>query len=152
MRVAPSSSLLISDWSIAPQSSSLIGRLAAEKGISGPSSSGILSSHLVLNSTLDRIPVGGQGKQKPLPMIPISNNVYLVYNGPTPILVSLMKYCWTCSYMVYTWCSTLLYPVSLLRLGTGWEPPIRGSEMFERLLRPNLTDFFNYFCKMDIAQ
>ena len=48
---------------------------------------------------LDRIPVGGQGKQKPLPVIPISNNVYLVYNGPTPIQVSLMKYRW------YSYCN-----------------------------------------------
>ena len=42
--------------------------------------------------------------------------------------------------------STLLYPrLSVdrrLRLGTGWEPPIRGSEMFERPPRPNLTDLF----------
>ena len=45
--------------------------------------------------------------------------------------------------------STLLYPrLSVnrrLRLGTGWEPPIRGSEMFERPPRPNLTDFFLIF-------
>ena len=47
--------------------------------------------------------------------------------------------------------STLLYPVSLLRLGTGWEPPIRGSEMFERFPRPNLTDFFHFFCKKHMA-
>ena len=46
-------------------------------------------------------------------------------------------------------CSTLLYPrLSVnrrLRLGTGWEPPIRGSEMFEQGPRPNLTDFLNFF-------
>ena len=39
--------MLTSDWSIGPQSSSLIGRLAAEKGILPD----ISSSHLVLNST-----------------------------------------------------------------------------------------------------
>merc|ERR1711989_48986 len=32
-----------------------------------------------------------------------------------------------------------------LRLGTGWEPPICGSEMFERPPRPNLTDFVHFF-------
>ena len=51
--------------------------------------------------------------------------------------------------------STLLYPrLSVnrrLRLGTGWEPPIRGSEMFERFPRPNLTDFFHFFCKKHTA-
>ena len=56
-----------------------------------------LVSLLLISSwiRLDRMPVGG--KQKPLPVIPISNNVHLVYNGPTPIQVSLMKYRW-CSY------------------------------------------------------
>ena len=39
----------------------------------------------------------------------------------------------------------------MLRLGTGWEPPIRGSEMFERFPRPNLTDFFHFFCKKHMA-
>ena len=52
-------------------------------------------------------------------------------------------------------CSTLLYPrLSVnrrLRLGTGWEPPIRGSEMFERPPRPNLTDFFQFFCKKHMS-
>ena len=38
-----------------------------------------------------------------------------------------------------------------LRLGTGWEPPIRGSEMFERPPRPNLTDFFSVFSKKHLA-
>ena len=51
--------------------------------------------------------------------------------------------------------STLLYPrLSVdrrLRLGTGWEPPIRGSEMFERPPRPNLTDFFQFFCKKHMS-
>ena len=55
---------------------------------------------------------------------------------------------WSTSYHTT---STLLYPVSLLRLGTGWEPPIRGSEMFERFPRPNLTDFFHFFCKKHMA-
>ena len=27
----------------------------------------------------------------------------------------------------------------ILRLGRGWEPPICGSKMFERLPRPHLT-------------
>ena len=52
-------------------------------------------------------------------------------------------------------CSRLLYPrLSVdrrLRLGTGWEPPIRGSEMFERPPRPNLTDFFQFFCKKHMS-
>ena len=51
--------------------------------------------------------------------------------------------------------STLLYPrLSVnrrLRLGTGWEPPIRGSEMFERPPRPNLTDFLIFFCKKHMS-
>ena len=45
--------------------------------------------------------------------------------------------------------STFLYPrLSVdrrLRLGTGWEPPIRGSEMFELPLRAHLTDFCQFF-------
>ena len=39
----------------------------------------------------------------------------------------------------------------MLRLGTGWEPPICGSEMFERPPRPNLTDFCQIFCKKHMA-
>ena len=39
----------------------------------------------------------------------------------------------------------------ILRLGTGWEPPIRGSKMFERLPRPHLTKKFHFFCKKDMA-
>ena len=39
----------------------------------------------------------------------------------------------------------------MLRLGTGWEPPICGSEMFEQLQRPNLTDFFQTFCKKHMS-
>ena len=33
----------------------------------------------------------------------------------------------------------------ILRLGTGWEPPICGSKMFERLPRPHLTKKFHFF-------
>ena len=36
----------------------------------------------------------------------------------------------------------------ILKLGTGWEPPICGSKMFEQLLRPYLTEFFlSFFAK-----
>ena len=85
-RKAPLQSLLspvlISDWSIDPQSPSLIGRLAAEKGIFLD----ISSSHLVLNSTGS----DASGGQPEAP--PCDTNLQYVYNGPTPIQVSLMKY------------------------------------------------------------
>ena len=42
-------------------------------------------------------------------------------------------------------CCTRLSVDRILRLGTGWEPPICGSKMFERLPRPHLTKKFNFF-------
>ena len=73
-------------------------------------------------------------------------------NQETSFLHFLLGVCFV-SIPDYT--STLLYPrLSVnrrLRLGTGWEPPIRGSEMFERPPRPNLTDFFQFFCKKHMS-
>ena len=35
----------------------------------------------------------------------------------------------------------------ILRLGTGWEPPLRGSVLFKQLLRFYLSNFGRFFAK-----